>query len=62
MKRGSVTKERAKLVNLWVPHSLLPALAAAVIKLDTDRSKFIRVAMREKLVRAGIAVPEEVAK
>lgn len=61
MKRGVVTKERSKLVNLWVPKDFVSALDKAVVKLDTDRSKFIRNAMREKLATAGISIPEEAA-
>jgi hypothetical protein len=38
----------------------LPLLDLAVRQLDTDRSKFIRAAMKEKLERAGIEVFEEV--
>ncbi len=61
MKRGAITKRNSRLVNLWVPIGFLPALDQAVRKLDTDRSKFIRVAMKEKLEKNGICVGEEVA-
>lgn len=54
MKRGSVTKEQARLINVWIPTNLLPPIDRAVDKLDTDRSKFIRLAIREKLSRHGV--------
>ena len=54
MKRGSVTKEEAQLVTLWVPKTLVPALDEGVRIEDSDRSKFIRAAIREKLQRAGV--------
>lgn len=58
MKRGFVSKKSSRLVNLYVPEVLLPALDRGVAKEDSDRSKFIRNAIREKLNRAGIEVPE----
>ena len=46
------------MVNVWFPSNLLPHIDAAVRTLDTDRSKFIRNAVREKMARAGIVVTE----
>lgn len=54
MKRGSITKDEAQLVTLWVPKTLVPALDQGVRALDSDRSKFIRAAIREKLEREGV--------
>lgn len=34
---------------LWVPESVLPLIDAEVLRRDSDRSKFIREAIREKL-------------
>lgn len=31
---------------------------SAIAKLDTDRSKLVRMALREKLERMGIKLPE----
>ena len=47
----------SRLVTLWLPERLDPLIDQAVFTLDTDRSKFIRCAIREKLLRAGIRVP-----
>jgi len=54
MKRGAVKKSRSRLVPVWFPLTLLPFLDAAIHTLDTDRSKFIRTAVREKMARAGV--------
>jgi len=53
----AVTKSNSKLVNVWVPKSILPAINQAAVKGDTDRSKYIRQAIREKLDREGIVIP-----
>ena len=62
MSRGAVSKKNSRLVGIWMPHTIDEAVNHAVTRLDLDRSKFIRIAVREKLARVGIAVPEEVAK
>jgi len=49
MKRGSVTKSTAKPIAVWLPDALKEQLDAAVQSLDSDRSKIIRAAIREKL-------------
>ena len=49
MKRGSVTKKQSELVALWIPRPLLKAIDEAVESEDTDRSKFIRRALRKKV-------------
>lgn len=59
MKRGTVRKSRSTLVTVWVPHHVVGALDAAVEVEDSDRSKFMRRALREKLSRLGIPVPEK---
>ena len=58
MQRGTVTKTSSKLLTVWVPTALLPAIDRGVSKLDTDKSKFVRQAIREKLARAGIIIEE----
>ena len=58
MKRGGYTKSEMKLLNFYLPVAVLPYVDRAVLKLDTDRSKFVRSAIREKLQRAGIIIPE----
>lgn len=42
------------MVALWVPKPLVTALDKGVRKMDSDRSKFIRAALREKLQREQI--------
>jgi metal-responsive CopG/Arc/MetJ family transcriptional regulator len=51
-----ITKANSKPVLVHLPKTLFPDLARALAKLDTDRSKFIRAAIREKLERHGISV------
>jgi metal-responsive CopG/Arc/MetJ family transcriptional regulator len=54
MKRGNGKKLGGKLLTVWVPKTLLPGLDQGVKKEDSNRSKFIRNAIREKLARQGI--------
>jgi metal-responsive CopG/Arc/MetJ family transcriptional regulator len=54
MKRKVVKKVNGKLLSVWVPEALLPRLDQGVKREDSDRSKFIRNAIREKLARHGI--------
>ena len=49
MKRGLVTKSKAQPVAVWLPDALKAQLDLAVQSTDTDRSKLIRMALREKL-------------
>lgn len=58
MQTARVTKSSSKLLTVWVPTALLPAINRGVSKLDTDKSKFVRQAIREKLARAGIIIEE----
>jgi hypothetical protein len=53
VKRGAVKKTESRLVPVRFPVAMLPQLDAAIHILDTDRSKFIRTAVREKMARAG---------
>ncbi len=53
MKRGNGKKSRVKLLAVWVPKTLLPSLDKGVKEEDSNRSKFIRDAIREKLARQG---------
>jgi metal-responsive CopG/Arc/MetJ family transcriptional regulator len=53
MKRAAKTPE-GRLLTVWMSKSLLPSLDEGVKKEDSDRSKFIRNAIREKLARHGI--------
>lgn len=51
MKRGATTKDERKLINVWVPVPLLNILDDCIKAEDTDRAKFIRGAVREKIRR-----------
>ena len=53
MKRGSGKKPKGKLLSVWVPGTLMPRLDQGARKEDSDRSKFVRNAIREKLARHG---------
>lgn len=53
MKRGAVHKTKSRAVIVWFPPELLAGLDAAVQRNDSDRSKLIRLAVREKI--AGCA-------
>jgi metal-responsive CopG/Arc/MetJ family transcriptional regulator len=53
MKRGSGKKPKGKLLAVWVPGQLMPRLDQGAKKEDSDRSKFVRNAIREKLARHG---------
>ena len=53
MKRGAGKKSKGKLLAVWVPGQLMPRLDQGAKKEDSDRSKFVRNAIREKLARHG---------
>ena len=53
MTRTTKTNQRNKadLVAVWMPKQLKETLDLAVTNFDSDRSKYIRTALREKLSR-----------
>jgi len=53
MSRGAVTKKKSRLVAVWVPNELLDALDQHVTDHDLDRSKVIRLALKERLRASG---------
>jgi metal-responsive CopG/Arc/MetJ family transcriptional regulator len=55
-KKGSVTDDGRRLISLWVPGPLVHTVDTTAKANDTDRSKWIREAMREKAARDGHAV------
>lgn len=57
MKRGTIKKRTSTLVAVWVPLPLASAVDSAIELQDSDRSKFLRNAIREKLARMRIRVP-----
>jgi hypothetical protein len=54
MKRGAVKKSSSRLLTVWIPEALESNLAHGAAKEDSDKSKFVRNAIREKLARHGI--------
>ena len=58
MKRDRVTKRTVKLIPVWMPDEMVAGVDLATLKEDSDRSKFTRNAVRERLERLGIKIPE----
>lgn len=54
-QRGAVRKASSQLIAVWVPHQMVAVLDRAVTELDTDRSKFVREAIREHARRKSVA-------
>lgn len=59
MERAIKTTQ-SEMVTLWMPKELVRALDLEVQRSDSDRSKLIRHAVREKLSRLGIKSKEAV--
>lgn len=55
--RGAVRRETAKPVLILFPNELLEGVNQAVVLLDTDRSKFVRNAVREQLAKIKTTEP-----
>ena len=51
---GRLKKNGSRLVNFQCPPALEEALQKGVRQTDSDKSKFVRNAIREKLARHGI--------
>ncbi len=56
-KRGSLPKGKSVAVTIPFPRPWETHLDRAISHLDTDRSKLVRTAVKEKLERMGINVP-----
>jgi len=54
MKRKG-KRRKGRRLSVWISQTLLPSLDKGVKKEDSDRSKFIRSAIREKLARQKIS-------
>lgn len=55
IKRGAIRKEdQTTFLGAYCPDQLVALVDLAVLQEDTDRSKFIRNALREKIARNGI--------
>ncbi len=55
--RGAHKKADCSPVTIWVPKDWAALLERAVSQGDTDRSKFVRTAIREKLLAMKILKP-----
>ena len=49
MKRGAGRNSDRIFVGAWLPTAMVEALDAAVTQQDSDRSKFIREALKDKV-------------
>lgn len=49
MARGTVKSEAAKLIGVWVPKELVDAMEEVIRLEDSDRSKFVRNAIRHRI-------------
>ena len=56
--RDASKNRKPRLVNFKADHGLLTAIRHGARKLDLDQSKLIRSAVREKLARHGVNVPQ----
>jgi len=55
MQRGKVRKAESTLIGAYFPHAEADVITRTVQRLDTDTSKFLRAAVREKLQRESAA-------
>ena len=51
LKRGASRNSECVFVGAWLPNTMVKALDEVVVALDTDRSKVIRDALREKFLK-----------
>ena len=51
MKRMNTRRKDTVLINVWMPESLVRDIDHSAEHSDTDRSKYIRAAVRERLAR-----------
>jgi hypothetical protein len=55
MRRGAVRNGDRVFIGAWLPLQMVQALDEAVTTLDSDRSKIIRDALKEKVQKLGAA-------
>lgn len=58
MKRGSIKTKDCTFIGFWIPKALLKLIDDGVDRADSDRSKFIRAAVREKLALKKLRTAE----
>ncbi len=51
MKRGAINTKDSTFIGFWIQKPLLRLIDQGVVQADSDRSKFLRAAVREKLSR-----------
>lgn len=61
MSKKRIAKD-VKLVALWLPREMVAELDVRVSEEDTDRSKWIRNAMRRQFSQLGIAIGKSPAR
>jgi hypothetical protein len=59
MRKQGVDKSDRRRLAVWIPRHLAPLLARGVKSAGTDKSKFVRLAIREKLARHDISIPDD---
>lgn len=57
-RKGALHKRDSVPVSIPIPRIWEKQINQAVTDLDTDRSKLVRAALREKLERMGIKLPK----
>lgn len=57
MNRGNVRKSDCTPVTVWVPNEIIPQIEKAIQIEDSDRSKFIRRAIRDRITKL-VQTPE----
>jgi metal-responsive CopG/Arc/MetJ family transcriptional regulator len=53
MSKCPTKRSNSRLITVLIPVNLITQLDAAAGKDDSDRSKYIRAAVREKMARSG---------
>lgn len=56
MRQSKKHRKDKVLVAVWVPETLLIAVDTVVGREDSDRSKFIRNAIRQRILASGVQV------
>lgn len=54
MKRGKYKNRNGVAITAWLPKAMVSAIDLAVHMEDSDRSKFIRNAVKDRALRLGV--------
>jgi len=57
MRKRGMKRPGGRLLTVWIPQGLEAPLASGAEKTGADKSKFVRMAIREKLARHGAPIP-----